>query len=145
METHPRPRRVRFLGFATTLVVALGAGAFAVAVSGDADAATVGAGSYTEALPAGAKLPTGCGNLSTNPRQYLTPNAPPGAVPTNDWWSSLLFKKGADCAFSQPLFAGPAAYRPVDTVIESVLGSTRHRWSVVASRSPRVRFWPGCF
>jgi endoglucanase Acf2 len=106
-------RRSRWAGLTAAVVVALGSGILAVAVTGSAEAATVGAGSYTETLPAGAKLPSGCGNISTNPRQYLTSNAPAGPVPTNDWWSSLLFKKGDECNFSQPLFAGPAAYRPV--------------------------------
>ncbi len=105
--------RRRLLTIATAAIVAAGSGVLAVALTQSAEAATVGAGSYTETLPAGAKLPTGCGNISTNPRQFVTSNAPAGAVPTNDWWSSLLFKKGSDCNFSQPLFAGPAAYRPV--------------------------------
>ncbi|GAA3609220.1 glycosyl hydrolase [Microlunatus ginsengisoli] len=74
-----------------------------------ASAATVGAGSYTTTLPAGQSLPTGCGDISTNPRQWVTSNAPSGAVPTNDWWSSILFKK-TDCAFGEPMFAHPAAY-----------------------------------
>ena len=30
-------------------------------------------------------------------------------MPTNDWWSSILFKK-TDCAFGEPLHAHPAAY-----------------------------------
>ena len=80
-------------------------------LGGTTDAATVGAGSYTETLPAGASLPVGCGDLSTNPRQFMTPNAPAGPVPTNDWWSSLLFKR-TDCAYSEPLEAHPMAFRP---------------------------------
>ncbi|MEU4690932.1 glycosyl hydrolase [Actinoplanes sp. NPDC023714] len=95
--------------------VAVSSGILAVSMTGTANAATVGAGSYTETLPAGAKLPTGCGNVSANPRENVTANAPKGAVPTNDWWSSLLFKKGDDCAFSQALYAHPAAYRPVSS------------------------------
>lgn len=43
------------------------------------------------------------------PRQFATANAPAGAVPTNDWWSSLLFKR-TDCAFSEPLHAHPTSY-----------------------------------
>jgi endoglucanase Acf2 len=113
MEPSVPRTRSRLAGFGLAVVVALGAGTLAVTLGIPAEAATLGAGSYTETLPAGAKLPSGCGNISTNPRQYVTANAPQGAVPTNDWWSSLLFKKGDDCAFSQPLFAGPAAYRPV--------------------------------
>ena len=116
MSSHRAPRRRgrhRLAGLAAAALVALGAGTLAVTLTATADAAPVGAGSYTETLPAGAKLPTGCGDLATNPRQFLTANAPQGAVPTNDWWSSLVFKKGAECAFSQPLFAHPVAYQPV--------------------------------
>lgn len=69
----------------------------------------VGAGSYTT-TPAGL-LPYGCGSISTNPRQFLTDNAPSGAVPTNDWWSSLVFKK-LNCQYSEILQAHPAAYLP---------------------------------
>src|SRR5262245_19294658 len=98
---HPR----RLMSMATAAVLAVGGG-LAVTISSTAEAATVGAGSYAESLPSGRSLPTGCGNASTNPRQYVTSNAPAGAVPTNDWWSSLLFKRGDDCNFSQPLFAG---------------------------------------
>ncbi|WP_184952272.1 glycosyl hydrolase [Paractinoplanes abujensis] len=106
------PSRRRIVSALAAAALAVGSGVLAVTLTSTAEAATVGAGSYTETLPAGAKLPTGCGSLSTNPRQFVTANAPAGAVPTNDWWSSLLFKKGDDCNFSQPLFAGPAAYRP---------------------------------
>ena len=115
MDT-PLPRqhrpRARLLSLGIAAVVAAGAGTLAVVLTSSAEAATVGAGSYTETLPAGASLPNGCGSLTTNPRQYLTANAPQGKVPTNDWWSSLLFKRG-ECGFSQPLYAGPAAYKPV--------------------------------
>ena len=102
----------RLKGLLTAALVALGAGGLAVVIGGgSASAATVGAGSYAETLPAGRSLPTGCGSISTNPRQYVTGAAPAGPVPTNDWWSSLLYKR-TDCQFSTPLFAGPAAYQP---------------------------------
>ncbi len=97
----------RALVLAVVAAVATGLGA--VTLSGTADAATVGAGSYTETLPAGAGLPVGCGDLSTNPRQFMTANAPAGPVPTNDWWSSLVFKK-FDCAYSENLHAHPTSY-----------------------------------
>jgi endoglucanase Acf2 len=106
-------KRTRMAGLAAAGVVAISSGILAVAFTGSASAATIGAGSYTETLPAGAKLPSGCGNVATNPRENVTANAPSGAVPTNDWWSSLLFKKGDECNFSQPLFAHPVAYKPV--------------------------------
>ncbi|MBL7252824.1 glycosyl hydrolase [Paractinoplanes lichenicola] len=100
-------RRTRSIGL--SIAAALVAGLGAVALSGTADAATVGAGSYTETLPAGASLPVGCGDLATNPRQFMTANAPAGPVPTNDWWSSLVFKK-FDCAYSENLHAHPTSY-----------------------------------
>jgi len=92
------------------VVAAVATGLGAVTLSGTADAATVGAGSYTETLPAGAGLPAGCGDLSTNPRQFMTANAPAGPAPTNDWWSSLVFFKKFDCAYSENLHAHPTSY-----------------------------------
>ena len=92
-----------------TSIVCIAAAFGAVTFAGPADAGSVGAGSYTETLPAGAALPSGCGNLATSPRQFMTANAPPGPVPTNDWWSSLVFKK-FDCAYSENLHAHPASY-----------------------------------
>jgi endoglucanase Acf2 len=94
---------------AVAAVVVVGQAAVATAASPAAGATAVGAGSYTTD-PAG-PLPTGCADLSTNPRQFLTQNAPAGAVPTNDWWSSLVFKK-LNCQYSEALQAHPAAYLP---------------------------------
>ncbi|HEU5484305.1 MAG TPA: glycosyl hydrolase, partial [Microlunatus sp.] len=109
----PRRRPGRRSRLAALLIsVSLAAGTtLAVAGSAPAEAATtaVGAGSYTTTLPAGKSLPTGCGDISTNPRGALTGDAPKGPIPTNDWWSSILFKK-TDCAFGEPLYAHPAAY-----------------------------------
>ncbi|WP_082801433.1 glycosyl hydrolase [Herbidospora cretacea] len=98
-----------------------------VAGAPTAQAATVGAGSYTETLPAGRALPAGCGSLSTNPRAYVTANAPAGAVPTNDWWSSLLFKK-FDCAYSEPLHAHPISF-------DTVAGGLGFSYNTVAAIS----------
>jgi endoglucanase Acf2 len=103
-------RRPRFA--ASVLALSLTAGtllAASAARPAEAATTTVGAGSYTTTLPAGRSLPTGCGDISTNPRGALTDAAPKGAIPTNDWWSSILFKK-TDCAFGEPLYAHPAAY-----------------------------------
>ncbi len=94
---------------AVAVAAAVTAGLCAVAVATTANAATVGAGSYTETLPPGAGLPVGCGDLATNPRQFMTSNAPAGPVPTNDWWSSLVYKK-FDCRYSENLHAHPISY-----------------------------------
>ncbi|MFC4019067.1 glycosyl hydrolase [Micromonospora sp. GCM10011542] len=92
---------------AATTALTLVVGGLAIAVTRPAQAAPVGAGSYTT-TPVGA-LPSGCGAMSSNPRQFATANAPAGAIPTNDWWSSLLWKR-TDCAFSEPLHAHPVSY-----------------------------------
>ncbi|MBN1174363.1 MAG: hypothetical protein JXA67_19510, partial [Micromonosporaceae bacterium] len=106
MTPIPRPR---WRTIAAGAVLVLTGGLLAFGLNRSADAATVGAGSYTESLPSGASQPTGCGSLATNPRQFVTSSAPSGAVPTNDWWSSLLFKR-TDCAYSETLHAHPLSY-----------------------------------
>ncbi|MFE0385332.1 glycosyl hydrolase [Streptomyces bungoensis] len=73
-----------------------------------ASAATVGQGSFTTQPPG--PLPSGCADLSTNPRHWVTANAPSGAVPTNDWWSSILWKR-TNCAYGEPLFAQPLGFK----------------------------------
>lgn len=76
-----------------------------------ADAVDVGAGSYAEGTPAGGAVPTECNNTPiTNPRAHVTANFPAGAIPTNDWWTSLLWRK-FDCAsISENLMAHPLAF-----------------------------------
>ncbi|MDP9393100.1 MAG: carbohydrate-binding protein [Actinomycetota bacterium] len=98
-----------FGGVAATLVAAV---LTPLLASSPAAADPVGAGSYTTTRPAGGAAPTACAGISTNPRQSVTANAPAGPVPTNDWWSSLLWKR-YDCAYSEPLAAHPMSY---DTV-----------------------------
>ncbi|MFC7244409.1 glycosyl hydrolase [Catellatospora aurea] len=106
---HRRHSWARHRALVLGAVAVLSAALFGIAVAQTAQAGTVGAGSYLDSLPAGRSLPVGCGSLSTNPRQYVTANAPAGGVPTNDWWSSLLFKK-FDCSYSEPLHAHPISY-----------------------------------
>lgn len=101
--------RTRRRSLAAGVVVAMVAGLLGLGAARSAEAAVVGAGSYADTLPAGRSLPAGCGSISTNPRQWVTANAPAGAVPTNDWWSSLLYKR-TDCAYSEPLHAHPISY-----------------------------------
>ncbi|MEU5942128.1 glycosyl hydrolase [Micromonospora sp. NPDC047548] len=101
-------RRTPWVLAATTALAVLVAALTATATA-TAEAATVGAGSYTTDRVG--PLPTGCGDLSSNPRQFVTANAPAGPVPTNDWWSSLLYKR-TNCAYSEPLHAHPVSYQP---------------------------------
>jgi endoglucanase Acf2 len=99
--------RTRLWALVGSTALVLAGGGLAVTCSPPAQAATVGAGSYTTTQVG--PLPSGCGTISTNPRQYATANAPAGAVPTNDWWSSLIWKR-TDCSFSEPLHAHPLSY-----------------------------------
>ncbi|WP_354644764.1 glycosyl hydrolase [Kitasatospora camelliae] len=101
-------RRFLRAGAVGLVAALLGAALAALGPQTVASADTVGAGSYTTQTPG--PLPSGCGNLSTNPRQWVTANAPAGAVPTNDWWSSILWKK-TNCAYGEPLFAHPLGFR----------------------------------
>src|SRR2546430_7425984 len=73
---------VRQRGLAAGAAVALAAGIVTVVASQPAGAVTVGAGSYTT-TPVG-PLPEGCGQIATNPPQWVTANAPAGATPTVD-------------------------------------------------------------
>ncbi|MEV0609138.1 glycosyl hydrolase [Polymorphospora rubra] len=103
----------RWRGIAAALTVTLAATGLSFTMLRSADAATIGAGSYATSRPAGAPAPVACGNISSNPRQYVTGNAPAGAVPTNDWWSSLLFKQQiGSCQHSGPLHAHPMSFQP---------------------------------
>ncbi|WP_024286128.1 glycosyl hydrolase [Cellulomonas sp. KRMCY2] len=94
-------------------VAVLAAGALTAAgLAGSAAQAEnrqVGAGSYTTDVVGPA--PEGCAALATDPRAFLTDDAPLGPVPTNDWWSSLVLKKW-NCATSEPLHAHPVSYLP---------------------------------
>ncbi|TWJ25333.1 glycosyl hydrolase [Micromonospora endolithica] len=103
----PAPHRNRTLA-ATATAMALVLGGLVVVHTTPAEAATVGAGSYTTDRVG--PLPAGCGDMSTNPRQFVTADAPAGPVPTNDWWSSLLWKK-TNCSYSEPLHAHPVSYQ----------------------------------
>ncbi|GAB3450607.1 glycosyl hydrolase [Actinophytocola sediminis] len=107
MRNRSGPRTIAVLAAAAIVGTAL-----PLLVTAPAGAEPVGAGSYTTTLPPGAALPTACGDLATNPRKHLTDNAPPGPVPTNDWWSSLVYKR-TECAFSDNLMAHPFSF---DTV-----------------------------
>ncbi|HEY1178806.1 MAG TPA: glycosyl hydrolase, partial [Phytomonospora sp.] len=56
-------------------------------------------------------MPTECGNAPiSNPRAHVTSNFPAGAVPTNDWWTSLLWRKFNCASVSENLMAHPLAF-----------------------------------
>lgn len=80
-----------------------------IGTAAQAETLPVGEGSYTTDQVG--PTPEGCAPLATDARAYLTDTAPAGAVPTNDWWSSLVFKK-YNCVGSEPLHAHPVSYLP---------------------------------
>ncbi|WP_427165697.1 glycosyl hydrolase [Streptomyces sp. C1-1] len=104
MRTTPWPAARRRAAVFLAVAALLGAALDPAAARAD----TVGAGSYTTTAPG--PLPSGCADLSTNPRHWVTADAPSGAVPTNDWWSSILWKR-TNCAYGEPLFAQPLGFR----------------------------------
>lgn len=108
-QARPSRRRVA-AGTALALTVAVGLvvvpSVASVAAEGVVD---VGAGGYA-AAPVG-PTPEGCDSIEADPRSALTADAPDGPLPTNDWWSSLLYKR-LDCRMSEPLHAHPASYQP---------------------------------
>ncbi|MFC0713275.1 glycosyl hydrolase [Cellulomonas biazotea] len=76
-----------------------------------AEAVAVGSGSYAEGTPSGGAVPTECNNTPvTNPRAHVTSNFPAGAIPTNDWWTSLLWRKFSCSSISENLMAHPLAF-----------------------------------
>ena len=56
-------------------------------------------------------MPTECNDTPvTNPRAHVTSNFPAGAIPTNDWWTSLLWRKFNCASISENLMAHPLAF-----------------------------------
>jgi len=108
-----RPHLRRIVAGAATLALAASGLAVALATPASADVVPQGSGGYLTSPP-GATPGMGC---NTDSRTYLTNDVPAGtAVPTNDWWSSLVFRNSqggyASCDSVMPLYAHPAAYQP---------------------------------
>jgi len=115
-------RRLAVITVTAVLLSGLG-----IVGAAQAETMPIGTGSYT--TDAVGAAPEGCEPLATNARAFLTDTAPQGAVPTNDWWSSLVFKK-YNCAYSEPLHAHPSSYLPqaaglgVSTTRDPVMSGT---------------------
>lgn len=108
LRSYP-PSRRRSAGLA---VAALLAGLLATVPASPAGAATitVGAGSYTTDLPAGAAGPSNTAGAPVAPK--IT-SAVTAKVPTNDWWSSLAFQRYAGNPYSENMYAHPLAFHAV--------------------------------
>lgn len=68
----------------------------------------IGAGGYTDSLPTGQKGPSDSGGNAVLPSVTPTMLKPP---PTNDWWSSLIWKYNAGNQWSENLFAYPLSFK----------------------------------
>lgn len=105
-----RHRRIHLLAGAV-LAALLASVLQAVALpAGSASAVTVGSGGYAEGTPAGGTAPQDCAGGVMDPRSRTTTNFPAGAVPTNDWWTSLLWNKLNCTPESANLMAHPLAF-----------------------------------
>ncbi|GAA5044592.1 endoglucanase Acf2 [Thermocatellispora tengchongensis] len=102
----------------TAVVVVASAAAVSLVPAAPAHAATVtvGAGSYTTDLPAGATGPADTSGAAVTPK--VTANAAGRPVPTNDWWSSLAFRRYPGNPYSENMYAHPLAFRAVASGLE---------------------------
>jgi len=118
MSAHPRPVKTRTAlsrraTAAVVVIVAMVAylGQAVLLPAPRAAAVGVGSGSYAEGTPPGGGVPTECVDTPiANPRAHVTANFPAGAIPTNDWWTSLLWRKFSCASVSENLMAHPLSY-----------------------------------
>ncbi|MGH3729870.1 MAG: glycosyl hydrolase [Micromonosporaceae bacterium] len=91
-----------------TGAVALASGmVLVVATPAYAAVVPVGEGSYTTDRPAGTKGPSNSGGAAVTPKVTSRVSGP---VPTNDWWSSLIWPRYAGNPYSENLYAHPLAF-----------------------------------
>ncbi len=93
----------------TPVLLLLSAGMVAVTVSpAHADVVPVGEGSYTTDRPAGAAGPSNSDGAPVTPK--VTSAVAGRPIPTNDWWSSLVWRRYAGNPYSENLYAHPLTF-----------------------------------
>lgn len=94
----------------TVAALAVAAGTFLVLVPMQANAAvvSVGAGSYRNDRPAGTVGPLNSSGAAVTPK--VTAAMAGRAVPTNDWWSSLVWQRYAGNPYSENMYGHPLSY-----------------------------------
>ncbi|WP_406369514.1 glycosyl hydrolase [Streptomyces sp. NBC_00647] len=95
---------------ASGLSVTAGAGVASAATIG------VGKGSYSDVRPAGRQGPSDNGGQSVKPK--VTPAMADKPVPTNDWWSSLIFQRFSSNPWSENMYGHPLTYKAVSGGLE---------------------------
>ncbi|MGW4646710.1 glycosyl hydrolase [Kitasatospora sp. NPDC004289] len=104
---------------AVLTALALAAAALTATVGApSASAATVkvGLGGYTDTRPAGTVGPSNSAGAPVAPK--VTARMAGKAVPTNDWWSSLVFQRYAGNPYSENMYAHPFTFKAVNSGLE---------------------------
>ncbi|GGW46003.1 hypothetical protein GCM10010320_27640 [Streptomyces caelestis] len=70
-----------------------------------------GKGSYSDIRPAGRRGPSNYGGQAVKPK--VTPVMADKPVPTNDWWSSLIFQRFASNPWSENMYGHFLSYKAV--------------------------------
>ncbi|MFJ1702463.1 glycosyl hydrolase [Kitasatospora sp. NPDC088346] len=112
-------RSVRRPAAAVTALALAAAAALAATVgAGSAAAATVpvGLGGYSDSRPAGTVGPSNSDGAPVTPK--VTPRMAGKAVPTNDWWSSLVFQRYAGNPYSENMYGHPLTFKAVAAGLE---------------------------
>ncbi|CAL9613284.1 hypothetical protein SUDANB15_05654 [Streptomyces sp. enrichment culture] len=109
----PRPRPAAAVVLAAALA-AVGLGPAATPAA--AATVPVGAGSYSDTRPPGTTGPTNNTGAPVTPK--VTQAAKDKPVPTNDWWSSLAFRRYGDNPYSTPMYGHPLTYQAVSGGLE---------------------------
>ncbi|WP_431677937.1 glycosyl hydrolase [Kitasatospora sp. KL5] len=95
----------------TALALAAAAALTATVAAGSAAAATVpvGLGGYADTRPAGTVGPSNADGAPVTPK--VTARMAGKAVPTNDWWSSLVYQRYAGNPYSENMYAHPFTFK----------------------------------
>lgn len=104
----PHPQAKRFGLFLTAAATAV-AGMSLMPGSASAAEIPVGNGSYSDTRPAGAAGPENSVGEPVKPQ--VTERMADQPVPTNDWWTSLVFKRDPEKPHSQPMYGHPLSYQ----------------------------------
>ncbi len=100
-----RSTRPRLAAFAAALAAAT---AITLIIPPTASAVAVGAGSYATERPAGAAGPSNSDGAPVTPK--VTARMAGQPVPTNEWWSSLVWQRYAGNPYGENLYAHPMSF-----------------------------------
>jgi len=105
LRSIPLPRIPTILIAATVALIA--AVIVAVPTPARAGVIQIGEGSYTTDRPAGSNGPSNSDGAAVSPKVTSRVTGP---IPTNDWWSSLVWRRYAGNPYSEHLYAHPLTF-----------------------------------